>query len=222
MIVGEQKPLMEIRELVLPYQNVLILGCGTCVKTCFAGGEDEVAVLGSALRLLFAKEQKTVLFQEFTVERQCENEFIAEAASKASQCDAVLSLACGAGVQALARQFPKIPVLPGVNTTFIGILEKQGLFTEQCSGCGDCQLETFGGICPYTRCAKKLLNGPCGGSRGGRCEVSADLDCAWHLIIERLTALGEIRRLKTYIPPKSWRNAGFRGPRKLIREDHMI
>ncbi|MEW5909259.1 MAG: methylenetetrahydrofolate reductase C-terminal domain-containing protein [Thermodesulfobacteriota bacterium] len=222
MIVGEQKSLMEIRNLVLPYPKLLILGCGTCVKTCFAGGEDEVAVLGSALRLLFARENNTIRIEELTVERQCENEFISEAASRASDADAVLSLACGAGVQALAQRFPKTPVLPGINTTFLGILEKQGVFTEQCSGCGDCQLETFGGICPYTRCAKKLQNGPCGGSRGGRCEVNADVACAWHLIIERLTALGEISRLKTYIPPKSWKNAGSGGPRKLVREDHMI
>jgi hypothetical protein len=71
-------------------------------------------------------------------------------------------LACGAGVQAIARRFGKTPVLPGVNTTFIGVLETQGIFTEECSGCGNCRLDIFGGICPVTRCAKKLLNGPCG------------------------------------------------------------
>ncbi|OGP61112.1 MAG: hypothetical protein A2V65_02985, partial [Deltaproteobacteria bacterium RBG_13_49_15] len=182
MIVGEQKSIAEIRNLISPYKKILILGCGTCVKTCFAGGEDEVAVLASALRLFLKKEQKDIQVEELTVERQCENEFILEAAEGVSRNDAVLSLACGAGVQAVARRFPKAQVLPGVNTTFIGVLEKQGLFTEECSGCGDCQLDLFGGICPFTRCAKKLLNGPCGGSRGGKCEVNADTDCAWHLI----------------------------------------
>ena len=222
MIVGEQKSIAEIRNLISPYKKILILGCGTCVKTCFAGGEDEVAVLASALRLFLKKEQKDIQVEELTVERQCENEFILEAAEGVSRNDAVLSLACGAGVQAVARRFPKAQVLPGVNTTFIGVLEKQGLFTEECSGCGDCQLDLFGGICPFTRCAKKLLNGPCGGSRGGKCEVNADTDCAWHLIIERLSVLGQKDRLKTYIPPKNWRTGGHGGPRKLKREDHMI
>lgn len=222
MIVGEQKSITEIRNLVSPFKKILILGCGTCVKTCFAGGEDEVALLASALRLFLKKEQKAIQIEELTVERQCENEFIREAAEGVARNDAVLSLACGAGVQAVARRFPKTLVLPGVNTTFIGVLEKQGLFTEECSGCGDCQLDLFGAICPFTRCAKKLLNGPCGGSRGGKCEVNADTDCAWHLIIERLSVLGQMDRLKAYIPPKNWRTGGYGGPRKLKREDHMI
>ncbi|MBI9083375.1 MAG: methylenetetrahydrofolate reductase C-terminal domain-containing protein [Desulfobacterales bacterium] len=222
MIVGEQKPLAEIKEIVAPYRKVLILGCGTCVKTCFAGGEDEVAVLASALRLSFIKDGGSIEVEEFTVERQCEDEFIQESAPAVARNDSVLSLACGAGVQAMARRFITTPVLPGVNTTFIGVLEKPGLFTEECSGCGDCMLATFGGVCPFTRCAKKLLNGPCGGSRNGRCEVNPDTDCAWHLIIERLRALGQMDNLKAYIPPKNWCASIASGPRKLIREDHTL
>jgi ferredoxin len=222
MIVGEQKPINEIKEIVAPYKRLLILGCGTCVKTCFAGGEDEVATLASALRLMAKKEGREVKIEEQTVERQCEDEFIQEAAGKIADSDAVLSLACGAGVQALARRFPTTPVLPGVNTTFIGVLESQGLFTEECSGCGDCELAKFGGICPITRCAKKLLNGPCGGSRDGKCEINNDTPCAWQLIIDRLKALGQLDSLKTYSGPKDWRPSNSGGPRKLLREDHVI
>jgi ferredoxin len=222
MIVGEQKPINEIKEIVAPYKRLLILGCGTCVKTCFAGGEDEVATLASALRLMAKKEGREVKIEEQTVERQCEDEFIQEAAGKIADSDAVLSLACGAGVQALARRFPTTPVLPGVNTTFIGVLESQGLFTEECSGCGDCELAKFGGICPITRCAKKLLNGPCGGSRDGKCEINNDTPCAWQLIIDRLKALGQLDSLKTYSGPKDWRPSSSGGPRKLLREDHVI
>jgi ferredoxin len=222
MIVGEQKPINEIKEIVAPYKRLLILGCGTCVKTCFAGGEDEVATLASALRLMAKKEGREVKIEEQTVERQCEDEFIQEAAGKITDSDAVLSLACGAGVQALARRFPTTPVLPGVNTTFIGVLESQGLFTEECSGCGDCELAKFGGICPITRCAKKLLNGPCGGSRDGKCEINNDTPCAWQLIIDRLKALGQLDSLKTYSGPKDWRPSNSGGPRKLLREDHVI
>jgi ferredoxin len=222
MIVGEQKSISEIKSIVAPFKKVLILGCGTCVKTCFAGGEDEVAVLASALRLAFKTEGKQIEVEEQTVERQCEDEFIQESAKSVARNEAVLSLACGAGVQAMARRFPTKPLLPGVNTTFMGVLEQPGLFTEECSGCGDCQLAVFGGICPFTRCAKKLLNGPCGGSQDGKCEVNTETDCAWHLIIERLTALGQLDNLRTYIPPKNWCTSLASGPRKLIREDHTI
>jgi hypothetical protein len=109
-----------------------------------------------------------------------------------------------------------------VNTTFIGVLESQGLFTEECSGCGDCELARFGGICPVTRCAKKLLNGPCGGSQDGKCELDDDIPCAWQLIIDRLKVLGQLDNLKAYIGPKDWRPSSSGGPRKLLREDHII
>ena len=222
MITGEQKPIKEILEIIEPYKKLLILGCGTCVKTCFAGGEDEVAVLASALRLVFKNAGKKIKINEFTIERQCENEFIQESVGEVAQSDAVLSLACGAGVQAMAKRFAKVPVLPGVNTTFIGIQESQGIFTEECSGCGNCELARFGGICPVTRCAKKILNGPCGGSQNGKCEIDPDTDCAWNLIIDRLTTLDQMDNLKDYIPPKNWSTSLSGGPRKLIREDHII
>lgn len=222
MIVGEQKPIAEIKKIVGTAGKLLILGCGTCVKTCFAGGEDEVATLASALRLAFKKEGKEIEIEGFTVERQCEDEFIAESASAIARNDTVLSLACGAGVQAVARRFFQTSVLPGVNTMFIGVLERQGVFTEECSGCGDCELAIFGGVCPITRCSKKLLNGPCGGSIQGICEVNPEIECAWQLIIQRLTALGQLDNLRIYIPPKNWGSSNAGGPRKLIREDHFI
>ena len=222
MIVGEQKPIAEIKEIVASSKKLLIFGCGTCVKTCFAGGEDEVATLASALRLAFKKEGREIEIEEFTIERQCEDEFIQEGAPAIARNDLVLSLACGAGVQAVARRFAKTPVLPGVNTTFIGVLESQGVFTEECAGCGDCKLAMFGSICPVTRCAKKLLNGPCGGSQNGKCEVNPETNCAWQLIIDRLKSLGQMDNLMTYIPPKDWRLSNSGGPRKLVREDHII
>ncbi len=222
MIVAEQKPIAEIKRTIAPYQKLLILGCGTCVKTCFAGGEDEVATLASALRLSFKKEGREIEVEEFTVERQCEDEFIQEAAPSIARNDVVLSLACGAGVQAVARRFAEAPVLPGVNTTFLGVLERQGLFTEECLGCGNCVLAVFGGICPITRCSKKLLNGPCGGSRNGKCEVNPDTDCAWQLIIDRLKTLGQLDNLRVHVPPQDWRSSQSGGPRRLIREDHII
>ena len=222
MIVGEQKPIAEIIRKVSPYDKLLILGCGTCVKTCFSGGEEEVAILASALRLAFQKDGKKIKIEELTIERQCEDEFIKDAAPAVRRNDAVLSLACGAGVQMIASRFTKSPVIPGVNTTFIGVLEKQGLFAEKCLGCGNCILDVFADICPITRCSKKLLNGPCGGSQNGRCEVNSETDCAWQLIIDRYKSLGQMDKLLTYIPPKDWRTSQAGGPRKLLREDLIV
>jgi ferredoxin len=222
MIVGQQKNVAEIKAKLAPYARVLILGCGTCVKTCFAGGEDEVAVLAAALRLAFRKDGQKIQIEELTIERQCEDEFIKEAAEAIARNEAVLSLACGAGVQMVASRFSKVPVLPGVDTTFIGILEKPGLFTEKCLGCGNCIVDIFGGVCPISRCAKKLLNGPCGGSRGGKCEVNPDTDCAWQLILDRAKELGGMDKLAAYVPPRDWRTSYAGGPRQLFREEHVI
>ncbi len=222
MITGEQKPLAEIKAKVKGYKKILVLGCGTCVKTCFAGGEDEVATLASALRLSFKKDGQTIKVEEQTIERQCEDEFIKEAAAKVAGVEAVVSLACGAGVQMVASRFPGVPLLPGVNTTFIGILEKPGLFTEKCLGCGNCIVDVFGGICPISRCAKKLFNGPCGGSSNGKCEVNAETECAWQLIIDKAISSGQLEKLAEYVPPKDWSASNAGGPRKLVREDHVI
>lgn len=222
MIVGQQKTIAEIKEKLAPYSRVLILGCGTCVKTCFAGGEDEVATLAAALRLAFRKDGRKIQIEELTIERQCEDEFIKEAAAAIARNEAVLSLACGAGVQMVASRFKKVPVLPGVDTTFIGILEKPGLFTEECLGCGNCIVDIFGGVCPVSRCAKKLLNGPCGGSQNGKCEVDPETDCAWQIIIDRARETGQMDKLKAYVPPRDWSTSYAGGPRKLFREEHVI
>src|SRR4030043_447552 len=96
-------------------------------------------------------------------------------------CEAILSLGWGAGVQAIAGRFPDKPVYAALNTQFLGILEEQAVWAEKCLGCGSCLLSDFGGICPITRCAKRLLNGPCAGSTEERCEVSPDRPCAWQL-----------------------------------------
>ncbi len=222
MIVAEQKPLAEIKKMVEPYKKLLVLGCGTCVKTCFAGGEDEVAALASELRLAFKMDGRTIEIEEQTIERQCEDEFIHEAAEAAARNDAVLSLACSVGVQDIARRFGNTICLPGLNTTFMGAMEGKGYFTEECSGCGNCVIGDFGAICPVTKCAKKLLNGPCGGSRDGVCEVNPDTQCAWQLIIDRLTAIGQLDNLKKIYPAKDWRTDTSGGPRKLLREDLVI
>ncbi len=162
MIVAQEKPLDQIRRMIDRYPRVLIVGCGTCMTVCGAGGEREVSYLHEALRLAETRGGNGAhAFSEYTVKRQCDPEFIELLADRVSDVDAVLSLGCGIGVQAIAERFPEIPVLPGVNTSFMGMAREQGVWDERCAACGDCRLEDTAGICPITRCTKGILNGPC-------------------------------------------------------------
>ena len=164
MIVAQRKTIPELKDIINGHENILVLGCGTCVTVCLAGGEREVAIISSALRIAFKKTDERVKVNELTIERQCDNVFIETAAEEIKKNDAILSLGCGAGVQAIAERFPDKPVYAGLDTAFLGILESRGVWTEKCAQCGACVLADFGGICPVTRCAKHMLNGPCGGS----------------------------------------------------------
>jgi ferredoxin len=223
MIVADRKKVPEIRDMIKDHDRVLLVGCGTCVTVCLAGGERETGILGSALRMslkLIGRSDITV--DECTIERQCEDAFIDALAPRVGDYDALCSFGCGAGVQALAERFPNTPVYPGLNTQFIGILESQGVWTEKCAGCGACRLGEFVGICPLTRCAKRLLNGPCAGSRDGKCEVHENLDCAWQLIYERARSLGVLARFEAIAGPQDWSTGLDGGPREVVREDQCI
>ena len=221
MITAEQKPMKEIRRMIEPYTRVLLLGCGSCVAECAAGGEKETAILASALRMAAKMEGKTLVIHEKTVERQCVNDFILPLDECIDDYEAVLSLGCGAGVQAVAELFSHVPIVPALNTEFIGETRDQGYWVENCTGCGDCMLYYFGGVCPITRCAKHLLNGACGGSRDGKCEVNPEVPCAWQLIYERLSAFSALDRLDEIYPPKDWSKKQGLGPRKIVREDQQ-
>lgn len=222
MIVASRKTVTELRDKLQGYNKILIVGCGTCVTVCQVGGEKEVGILGSALRMAFRVQGASKEVREFTIERQCENEFIHDLAQEATDADAIVSLACGAGVQALAERFPGKAVFPGVNTEFIGILEQQGVWAEKCIGCGDCRIGDYGGICPMTRCAKKLLNAPCGGARNGKCEVDPAVDCGWQLIYDRLKSIGELDRLLEISEATDWSKSHEGGCRIVVREDQRI
>ncbi len=223
MIVADRKNVGEIRDMIKDHDRVLLLGCGTCVTVCLAGGEREVGILGSAVRMaLKLIGRANVVVDECTIERQCEDAFIDALAPRAAEYDAICTLGCGAGAQMLADRFPEMPVYPGLNTQFIGVLESQGVWTEKCVGCGSCRLHEFAGVCPITRCAKSLFNGPCGGSQDGKCEVSPELECAWQLIYDRARALGILERFEAIAPPQEWSKGPDGGPRKVIREDQRI
>ena len=192
--------------MTAPYERVLILGCGTCMTVCDAGGEREVSFLHNALRLAQAKSSGGIhTFSEYTLKRQCDLEFMDLLVDRVVDVDAILSLGCGIGVQAVAERFPDIPVLPGVNTSFMGMAKEWGVWDERCVACGDCILEETGGICPITRCTKGILNGPCAGTKNGKCEANKDMDCAWVLIYKRLERLQQLEKMRRYYPPRNFR-----------------
>ena len=219
MIVADKKPIEEIIEEIKDFRNILILGCNECVTVCEAGGKKEVGILASALRMYFLNGGSEVNIDEHTLERQCDHEYLEEIRDSIENYDAVVSLACGVGVQFTAEKYHSKPVYPGVNTCFMGATEARGVWTERCQGCGQCILAVSGGICPVSRCAKRILNGPCGGSTEGKCEINKDVDCAWQLIVDRLKALDRMDEYENLSPIKDWSTDRAGGPRKVVRED---
>ena len=211
MIIAQQKALAEIRDMVAPYRTILLAGCGTCTAFCSAGGSEEVDKLADAL----LSENKDIVIDKTTIPRQCATKFIDRLENKVGHCEAILSMACGNGVQAVASRFPDKPVLPALNTHFIGVEKEPGVWTENCMACGDCILWRTGGICPVTRCAKSLLNGACGGASEGRCEVSKDRPCAWQEIYHALKRLNMLHYLKEKPQVKEWPVH----PGRVVRED---
>ena len=222
MIIAEQKSLDELKTLVGSAQKVLVVGCGTCVTVCFSGGAREAAITAASLRMASKLEGNSKQVSDVTVQRQCEWEYLDPIAEQVREADVVLSLGCGVGVQAIAEHYPQTWVVPGLNTKFMGMPTEQGVWAERCAACGDCILGLTGGICPIARCSKSLLNGPCGGSEAGHCEVNPEIPCAWQLIYDRLQSQGRLEMLMEIAPPKDWRPARDGGPRKIVREDLRI
>lgn len=223
MITAVQKPFDEIYESIQGVEKLLVLGCGTCVAVCMAGGETEVGVLASLIRLANKEKDVDMEVLEDTIERQCDKEFFDDVRDKIHEADAILSMACGVGVQYCSEVFEGKRVIPAVNTKFYGTNLDVGVWSERCAGCGDCVLEKFGGICPVARCSKSLLNGPCGGSQNGMCEVDPDnIECAWDLIYKRMEKLGMLERLEENEPVKDWSTGRDGGPGKIIREDMVL
>jgi len=219
MIVMKQKPLDRILDRLRAFRKVVVLGCGTCSTVCFAGGEREVEELCCSLQLALRESHAEVEFEGVTCKRACDWEFLEPMADSLRGAEAILSLACGAGTNLIADKLPGVPVVPGVDTTFLGANAAPDAWSEMCAGCGDCILDQTFGVCPVARCAKTLLNGPCGGTKDGKCEVNPETECAWAKIVERARALGRLGDLERIVPPKDWSSARDGGQRTLKRSD---
>ena len=203
MVKAKKKPIPELKSIIQPYQKILNIGCGGCVSVCLAGGQKEVNVLNAELSL---EVGKAATIDGYTIERQCKPLYVIEIKEIVKQYDCLLSMACGAGVQLLAETYPQIPVFPAVNTIAIGIDRDIGVYEERCRACGDCIIGYTGGICPITRCAKGLFNGPCGGVNQGLCEVSESVACAWVEVYERLSEQNRLDCIGLIREPLAWQN----------------
>jgi ferredoxin len=222
MIVANRKGFEDILRMIAPYSRILLLGCNECVTVCAAGGAKEVAVLASEIKLYRAKEGRPAEIREHTLERNCDREYVESLKPFIDDYEAVLSMACGCGVQFVGEGYPHKLVFPAVDTTFDGVTEEHGVWSERCQGCGNCVLDRTLGVCPVTRCAKSIFNGPCGGSQGGKCEVDKETPCAWQLIVDRYKAMNMMDRFLDIQPVKDWSTSRDGGPRKRVREDLRI
>lgn len=219
MIIADRKSLAEIQNMVKNCDKILVVGCKGCVTVCNVGGLKEVQILASALRIGRKKDKKPMEVDERVLERQCDPEYVEQLKDEVDSYDAVISMACGVGPQFLSERYPNQRIFPAVNTTFFGGAVRHGVWEERCVGCGTCVIHHFDGMCPIARCSKSLMNGPCGGSADGRCEISRDIDCIWDLIVRKKMDQGRLDDLMHIMPAKDWRTAGNGGPRKRVRED---
>jgi len=211
LIVTTQKPFDEIGGYLEPYNNIMVVGCGTCATEVQTGGEKQVHEMAERLRGKWNVE-------EMVIEAPCDERIARREWRKiqrrGTDIDALLCLCCGAGVQTLA-EVADLPCVPGLNTRFIGKVERIGLYYERCRACGECHLGETGGICPVTRCAKGLMNGPCGGMVDGKCEVeNYTRDCGWILIWKRLRKIGRVDLFRKTRAPRDFGLIVF--PREIV------
>lgn len=219
MIIADRKPIDEILEMVKDFEKILLVGCKGCVTVCNVGGTKEVGILASTLKIARKKEGRPLQVDEKTLERQCDPEYVDLIKDMVNQYEAVVSMACGVGPQFLSERYREKPIFPAVNTTFMGGAVQHGVWSERCGGCGTCLIHLFEGMCPIARCSKSILNGPCGGSAKGKCEISKEVDCIWDMIVRKKMDLGRLDDLKEVRPVKDWRTARDGGPRKSAREE---
>lgn len=216
MIIAKKKPIEDIIKSLEGETNVFIIGCGECATVTQTGGEKEVAEMKAKLeeagKKVVAVDMVAANCQELDVKR-----ILRKHKEAGEAAEAFLVLSCGAGTQSVRAATDK-HVLPGNDSLFLGNVQRSMDFVEKCSLCGDCVLDDYGAICPVTRCAKGLLNGPCGGTSHGKCEVDPEMDCAWVLIHEQLKKEGrEDKRTRTHAP-KDWNVITHPGKRVEVRE----
>ena len=198
--ITRQKSEEEIDRLLEGLSRVFIIGCGTCVTLTQTGGEPEVREMGEKL-----SQKGKLITGDVVLPVACDHlteKALREYGRKIKQADVLLIMTCAFGVQTIARHLKKM-VVPALDTLFIGKETSVGLFDEICTQCGTCVIGETGGICPVTSCHKGLVNGPCGGTNNGRCEIDSNKDCVWTLIYNRLKELDRLDAMRRYQKPRN-------------------
>jgi ferredoxin len=202
MIISKQKPLAEILDSLEACGSVFLVGCAKCATVCKSGGEEEVFRMQEGLVAAGKEVTGSIVIDEACHMLRAARDLRGKK-EMVEEADALLVLACGAGVQSVSEAVPKRTVA-ALDTLFLGNIRRLGQFEQKCSLCGECIVTDTGGICPATVCPKGLLNGPCGGMAAGRCETDPEAECAWVRIHERLAAQGGTERLTRIVPAKDF------------------
>jgi ferredoxin len=206
MIITKQKNFDEILR-VLGNDPVFLIGCSECATLCHTGGKDEILAMKEAL------EKRKIPVSGYVVldpacNLQNNKRMLKEHAKELENINKILVFSCGNGVQTVAELFTEKEVLTGADTLFLGEISHANEFDKRCVLCGECLLDLFGGICPVSRCPKSMLNGPCGGASGGKCEINSELECIWDRIYQELKKRGNLQVLSVVQKPKDWSKAG--------------
>ena len=210
MLISEQKPLEEILSYLDGDKSIFVIGCKGCAEGWGSGGEKQVAEMRNTLQ-----EKGKVIAGSVVVDMLCDAALtklkLKSHRKEIAAADSVLVLTDGVGVQTVAEIVGKV-VHPGCNTLSSGGAHAEWKESERCLECGDCMLEFTGGLCPIARCSKHLLNGPCGGSQGGKCEVDPSIPCVWQEIVDHLAKIGQLGKLEGLVAPKNWSVSLISGP----------
>ncbi|HHQ45098.1 MAG TPA: 5,10-methylenetetrahydrofolate reductase [Candidatus Altiarchaeales archaeon] len=196
MIITEAKPLTEVLDAIEGCQNIAVLGCGRCATSCGTGGKKQVTEMKKKLR-----EKGFKVVYTDVIEAQCDERLARKSIREMPKVDAIVSMACGSGAQAVA-DLSGVHVVPSNNTMFLGVVKRIGEYEERCTLCGDCMLADTMGVCLNTRCSKSLLTEPCGASNGKTCEADCERECAWGIVVKRLRGkdklsdIGKINRAR--------------------------
>lgn len=202
MIITKQKKFKDLLNSV-GRGPVFILGCNECATLCHTGGEEEVLAMKDA----FEKKQVRVsgwVILEPACHLNNDKRLLKSFKEELSESKKILVLACGNGVQTITEIFDDKDIISGTDTLFLGEIKRVNEFDKRCNMCGECLLDLFGGLCPISRCPKSMLNGPCGGAKGGKCEINPDMDCVWDQIYNRLKQSGKLHLLEEIQKPKDW------------------
>jgi len=201
MIVTVRRDLAQILKSMGDCKRVYIVGCAGCATLCETGGEKQTEELAALLsehgKEIVGRSVLDVPCDERIVRRELKRK------PEMSEAEAILVMACGAGIQAV-RNLADTVIVPVLDSAFLGTIERIGVFKEYCSICANCVIDNVDNLCPITRCAKGLLNGPCGGVVDGKCEVDPEMDCVWELIYTTLQKKGELWRLHAYQAPRDY------------------